>query len=106
MSNKTWDEAQQQSEAALKLLTTDEADGIIGEPQPDEYGVLIRGMKGTYQMLWAVAVRNGLRPTKQTQRMGSQLLMVMVTIVHYAYAAGIRRGRGEPGAVATHDGQE
>lgn len=87
---------QNKSERALKLLDSETADAIIGEPPPDEHGVLLRGVTGIYQMLWAMAARNGLRQNAETQRMGSQALLVMTTIVHYAYALGVRRGRENP----------
>ena len=77
---------------ALKLCDSETADGIIGE-EPEEHKVLVQGIKSAYRMLWAMARGNGMRQTPQTLRMGAQSLLIMATIVHYAYALGIKRGR-------------
>lgn len=82
-------------ELALGLLTSESADEIIGAPQPDEYGVLVRGVQGAYHMLWMMAKGNGMRQTEVTLKMGAQALSILLTIVHYAYALGLRRGRDE-----------
>ena len=81
------------AEQALDLLDSETADGIIGSLPPDEYGVLIRGVRAAYTMLWMMAKGNGMRQTKATLKMGAQALTILLTIVHYAYALGVRRGR-------------
>ena len=87
------DEAQRNAEQALALLTSEQADEIIGSPQPDEYKTLLAGMTGIYNMLWTMAVNSGMKQKGAALRMGSQAMTVMLTLVHYAYALGIRRGR-------------
>jgi len=85
-----------QVERTLKLCDSETADALIGSPQPDEYGTLIRGVRAAYTMLWMLARNNGMRETKDILTMGAQALTIMLTIVHYAYALGVRRGRGAP----------
>jgi hypothetical protein len=86
-------EVQKQVELALGLLDSDSADAILGSPQPDEYGHLIRGVEGAYHMLWMMAKGNGMQQTKATLKMGAQAMTILLTIVHYAYALGLQRGR-------------
>ena len=87
------DRARAQVEEALALCDSETADGIIGSPPPEEYGVLVQGVKAAYQMLWMMAKANGLKQNPTTFRMGAQAMLMLATIVHYAYALGIRRGR-------------
>lgn len=101
MAPKELKEAQAKVELALKLLTSESADKIIGSPlaldghlpEPDEYGVLVRGVQGAYHMLWMMAKGNGMRQSQASLKMGAQALSILLTIVHYAYALGLRRGR-------------
>ena len=80
--------------AALTLLTTDEADAIIGEPG-DEYRALIQGAEAVPQLLWALALKNGVRKKQSVLEMWAQGQMMLLQLVHDAYALGVRRGRGE-----------
>jgi len=86
------DLARAQVEEALKLCDSETADGIIGAPQPEEYGTLIKGVKAVHMMLWMMAKANGMRETKATLTMSTQAMLMLATIVHYAYALGMRRG--------------
>ena len=86
-------EAQAQVERALQLCDSETADEIVGSPNPDEYGVLVRGVRAGYQMLWMMAVSNGMKKNTATLKMGAQMLSILLTIVHYAFALGVRRGR-------------
>ena len=99
-------EAQAKVELALKLLDSETADKIIGSPQPDEYGVLVRGVEGAYHMLWMMAKGNGMRQTKASLKMGAQALSILLTIVHYAYALGLRRGTGPPSNLPPEEGDK
>ena len=100
--NKEIQEAQGDVEKALALLDSETADGIIagislgGEKGPAEYPALIRGTQGAYQMLWSMALGNGMRRSKGTLKMGAQALTILLTLVHYAYALGVRAGRENP----------
>ena len=93
MSKTGLDQMRAEVELALKLCDSETADGIIGEPVPEEHKVLVQGVKSVYRMLWSMARTNGMRQTPQTLRMGAQTLLMLATIVHYAYALGIKRGR-------------
>lgn len=93
MPPKELNDARKAVEQALKLLDSETADGIIGQPQPDEYGILIRGVRAAHNMLWMLARSNGMRQSKAVLKMGAQALTILLTLVHYAYALGIRRGR-------------
>jgi len=90
------EENRRKVDLALKLLDSETADAIIGSPQPEEYGTLIRGVEGVYLMMWMMAKGNGLRTTKATLKMGAQAVTMLLTIVHYAYALGLKRGRESP----------
>lgn len=80
-------------ELALELCDSEAADALIGDPQPDEYGTLIRGVRGVYQMLWMMVKSSGFQDTPNSIRMGAQAVTMILTIVHYAYALGIKHGR-------------
>lgn len=80
-----------QVESALRLLTSNDADAIIGERSP-EYDLLIQGVQALQGLTWALAKGNGMRETATVLRAGAQGLATLCTIVHYAYALGIRRG--------------
>ena len=80
--------------AALTLLTPDEADAIIGEPG-DEYRALIQAAEAVPQLLWALALKNGVRKKQSVLEMWAQGQMMLLQLVHDAYALGVRRGRGE-----------
>jgi hypothetical protein len=85
-------EAQRQAEAALKLLDSQMADSIIGEPG-EEYKTLVQGVKGIFAMLWAMFKLHGLRQNKNSLKASAQGMAMLLTIVHYAYALGVQRGR-------------
>lgn len=74
---------------ALALLTSDEADAIIGEPG-DEYQVLIQGAEAMSQLLWALAVNNGVRKKKAVVKMWAQGQVMLLQLVHTAFAMGMR----------------
>jgi len=88
-------------QAALKLLDSGTADAIIsaanGDKQPEEYGELIRGTKAAMGMYWAACKSHGLRESPTSLRYGAQTLSILLTLVHYAYALGLQRGREEQG---------
>jgi hypothetical protein len=86
-------QARAQVERTLKLCDSETADALIGSPQPDEYGTLVRGTRAAYIMLWMLARTNGMEETQVTLKMGAQALTILLTIVHYAYALGLKRGR-------------
>ena len=48
-------QARAQVERTLKLCDSETADALIGSPQPDEYGTLVRGVRAAYMMLWMLA---------------------------------------------------
>ena len=83
-----------QVEAALGLLDTETADGIIGE-RTEEYDTLIQGANAVMAMNWAVMKSHGLRQSRPALKAGAQALTMVLQIVHFAYAMGLRRGRAE-----------
>ena len=93
MASKVLNEARAQVAQALQLCDSETADEIVGSPNPDEYGVLVRGVRAGYQMLWMMAVSNGMKKNTATLKMGAQMLSILLTLVHYAYALGVRRGK-------------
>ena len=80
---------------ALKLCDTETADALVGNPQPDEYGALIKGAQGVYSMLWMLAKENGMQQTKAVLEMGGKGLLILLTLVHYAYALGVKKGKAD-----------
>lgn len=88
----TVSELSEQAQAALKLLDQETADRIIGEKTP-EYDTLIQGVNAVIAMAWAVNKTHGLRTTPGSLKAGAQTLSMVLTLVHYAYALGVRRGR-------------
>ena len=88
------EEARRQAEEALQLLDQETADGIIGQAG-EEHKVLVQGVRGVYAMLWAMFMMHGLRQNKASLKAGAQGMAMLLTIVHYAYALGMRRGRNE-----------
>lgn len=80
-------------EMALGLCDSETADALIGDPQPDEYGTLIKGVRSVYQMLWMMVKGSGFQETPNSIRMGAQALTMLLTIVHYAFAIGVEYGR-------------
>jgi len=58
-------------------------------------GTLVRGVQGVYHMLWMMAKGNGMKETKASLKMGAQAMVMLLQLVHYAYALGIRQGKGQ-----------
>jgi len=79
-------------QAALALLDTDKADEIIGEPGP-EHGVLVQGVEASIQLLWAGMQNCGTRKSKIALGYTAKTQIILLQIVHFAYALGIKRGR-------------
>jgi len=96
------EEARRQAEEALQLLDQETPDGIIGQADfgelsrtGEEHKALVQGVRGVYAMLWAMFKMHGLRQNKASLKAGAQGMAMLLTIVHYAYALGMRRGRAE-----------
>ena len=81
-------------QAALGLLDGETADELIGEPD-EAYGALVKGVRAAVAMEWSAAKMHGLHQTSDMLRYGAQTLTILLTLVHYAYALGMRRGREE-----------
>ena len=92
MASKELREARAQVEQALQLCDSETADAIIGSP-PDEYRTLVQGVRAGHQMLWMMALSNGMKKNTATLKMGAQMLSILLTIVHYAFALGVQWGR-------------
>lgn len=88
---------QSEVQKALDLLDSEGADALISNAtssgqEPDEHKVLLNATKSLMGMVWALAKGNGMRETPQVMKMGAQALVTMMTLVHYAYALGVRKG--------------
>lgn len=81
-------------QAALGLLDGETADELIGEPD-EAYGALVKGVRAAVAMEWSAAKMHGMRQTPAMLKYGAQTLTILLTLVHYAYALGIKRGREE-----------
>ena len=95
---------QQQATAvrvAQQLLGDGEADRIIGD-QPAEHKLLMAGAQAEMGLIYRVMRTYGLRRGK-SEKMFAQGMVVMIDLLHRAYALGIRRGRMEARGT-TNDG--
>jgi len=79
-------------QAALKVMTSEEAEGIIGE-KPPILSTLLDGVTASVGMLWSTALASGARKKPKTLRMWGASQVVLATLVLYAFAAGMRMGR-------------
>ena len=81
-------------EAALKLLTSEQADAIIGAPG-SEYKTLIQGAQAEQSLMWELMKRNGVKDNDKTRDILGKHMSMVLTIVHYAYALGVQKGKGK-----------
>lgn len=89
----SFDEINAEVQRALDLLDGKSADEIIGE-QTEEYEALIKGSKSMMTLLWIMLQKLGLKQKEKSQHRMAQAMTVILTLVHYAYALGIERGKG------------
>lgn len=87
-------EMEAEAQMALGLLDSETADQIIGE-QHEDYQALIKGTRSAMTMLWMLMKSFGVKENQKSLKGFSQAMMIMLTLVHYAYALGIRRGRDD-----------
>lgn len=93
------DAARGRVEAALKLLDSETADGIIGT-STGELQALEQGTQSALAMVWMMAVQScGIKTEKgkthPLQKAIAQATLMVVTMVHYAFALGMRQGQTE-----------
>lgn len=77
---------------ALAILDTDTADGIIGQPG-EEHRTLVQGTEAAIQMLWMAMKSQGAADSKRSQQFVAQTELMLLQMIHFAYALGIKRGR-------------
>ena len=82
-----------QVQAALKLLDTEAADALIGE-RTEDYDTLIQGANALMALDWSMKKTQGLRETQQSLKAGAQTMTMVLQLVHFAYALGVKRGKG------------
>ena len=87
------DELSADVNAALKLLNPDTAEQIVGSDPPEEYGVLLRGIRGVHGLTLGMMRKFGLQVDSDTLEVSAKLQAMLFQIVNYAYALGLRRGR-------------
>jgi hypothetical protein len=92
MRDAEFDTLNAEAQGALGLLDSETADAIIGEPG-EEYGELIRGARSAMTMLWMLMKSFGVKESPKSLKGFSQAMVVVLTLVHYAYALGVRRGQ-------------
>ncbi len=78
---------------AQALLDSATADGIIGQPAPEDWTTLQDGTSALLALNWALMKSHGMKESPEATRGGNQMLIMMATLMHYAYALGLRRGR-------------
>ena len=77
---------------ALRLLNSDEADRIIGESTP-ELKTLHQAAESLAMLNWWKATIGGMKKTDNTMKMQVQSQVVLLQLVHNAYALGMRAGK-------------
>ena len=80
--------------AALGVMTQEEADAIIGEPEA-EYTLLDKAVTPLHHIWLRLAYNHGLQKSDTVLNGLAKHLVLVATLIHYAYALGIRRGRRE-----------
>ncbi|HUW13084.1 MAG TPA: hypothetical protein VM537_25390 [Anaerolineae bacterium] len=79
-------------QAALALLTTEEADAIIVEPGPG-YKELVQGVEAAMGLLWAAMMKGGARENNTNVGYMAKTQVVLLQMLHFAYALGVKRGK-------------
>jgi len=98
-------------EAAVTLLDSETADGII-ETSTEELATLERGAQAAVTLLWGMVQACGVRKVALVKKAMAQAMLVLATLVHIAYALGIRVGeargdsRGDSRIAPTGGGQD
>ena len=83
-----------QVQAAQQLLSSEEADDLIGEALEGEaYRALIQATQAQVTLGWMMAKGQGARETPAALRMQAQQMVILLDLVHKAYALGARAGR-------------
>lgn len=80
-------------QAALKLFTMEQADQIIGKKPGPGYKELVQGMSAQHTFFWEVMRRHGLKSDKESQSILGKHMTIVLAMLHYAYALGIKQGR-------------
>lgn len=92
--NKTISGLTAEVKSAQSLLSPEEADAIIGE-ESEEHRALLAGIRALMALNWAAMQQRGLRVTPAATQDAGKALIMAVSLVHEAYALGVRRGREE-----------
>lgn len=90
--NKQLKAFEQKLTKALGLLSLEERDNVIATT---DYHAIVSGADAHNKMTYMLARSLGLRNTKKAQKQFAQSGMVLLQLVHIAYALGVRHGRGE-----------
>jgi len=75
------------------MFTPDTAEEIVGPKPPGEYGLLIRGTRGVFTVMYAGLKQFGLNEADEPREMVVRGMLMLLQIVNYAYALGLQRGR-------------
>lgn len=78
---------------ALDLIPGAEADALIGAPPPRDYQVLIKAMDACGQASFMLAITLGMRRTAKAKKQFAQTGIVLLQLMHFAYALGVKHGR-------------
>lgn len=78
-------------QAALGVMTSEDAEGLIGE-KPDVLEVLLAGVQASVGLLWSTALAAGARKKQKTLKMVAASQVVLLTLVLYAFAKGVEHG--------------
>lgn len=83
------DEAEEQMLDGLRVMTSEEAEAIIGA-KPVVLDTLLNGIKGATNLNFAAMRANGARRTAKVIELVSKNQVVLMTLLLYAFAAGMR----------------
>ena len=77
---------------ALQVMNSKEAEAAIGE-KPEVLNTLLDGIKGATNLHWAAMRANGVRKSAKVLKMVGQNQVILMTLMMYAFAAGVKHGR-------------
>jgi hypothetical protein len=77
--------------AGLKVLPSEEADEIIGEPGPG-YKELLDATQDNFGLLYAGLCQMGLRKSNRAAETVGKGITMQLAMIHVAYALGVQKG--------------
>jgi len=80
-------------QAAQRAISNEESDSAVHSASSGEYAVLIKGAEAQIQLLYAVMTSVGLRNTRRNRELFGKAQIVLLDLLHKAFACGVLSGR-------------